>query len=263
MPKTNSQRTIGNEIRRVQDGVRRSVEETSSQNLNELEEEENLAEDFRSSQSYLNQVFQNELDDAVESSVSVDSGEVLEGVSSREDLEGIEQTAAVPMSFPYFVFLIAVVIDISDIGFAGIPFFMSFVNVFFSIFLFFWFRKKISKSFIDASENIASSTRRVRRYRTLARTSVGKKLIANFQKRFAEKMATRMLTKRLVLYAVTSMIWLLQIFVLQSLFVILAWKQQTKMVQGYMKFVESVSNILDRIDSLENKVFSSFVDSDS
>jgi|GEM_PF-1723505 len=260
---------IGNEIRRVQDEVRRGVDTTREEGSVTTGEStdsvrESFANEYRSGRRHFSQVMRNELGDDIEliSGDSEAASEVFEDISTTEDLEAIEETEAIPMGFPLFVFGAAVVVDLLDIFAVPIPFGMTVVNLCFSIFLFFWFKGKIKESFVESSQNIARSRRRLRRTRRLARTKVGKNITAKFkkkfQKKFAQKFAGKMLTRRFFAYAITSLIWILQIIVLQSLFVLVVWKQQSKMVQGYMRMIEKISNILDRIDSAEDQIFNSF-----
>jgi len=260
---------IGSEIRRVQDEVRRGVgtlREEVSVTIDESTDSvrESLANEYRSGRRHFSQVMRNELGDDIEliSGDSEAASEVFEDISTTEDLEAIEETEAIPMGFPLFVFGAAVVVDLLDIFAVPVPFGMTVVNLFFSIFLFFWFKGKIKESFVESSQNIARSRSRLRRTRRLARTKVGKNISAKFKKKFQEKFARKfagkMLTRRFFAYAITSLVWILQIIVLQSLFVLVVWKQQSKMVQGYMRMIEKISNILDRIDSAEDQIFNSF-----
>jgi len=250
-------RTIGNEIRRVQSEVRRSVNDAKEQAQEMVGEiKQDLEKTYREGRRFIDQVTRNQLTDIAQSSTEdgVDPKELVEDIESREDLEAIEQTEGREMAFPLFVFGAAVVIDVFDVFGLAAPGSMTFVNLFFSIYLYFWFKGKIDESFVENSQNIAGSTRRVRRYRgayrALANTGVGKRFAAKFGERFAK----RVLLKRFWRYAIGSLIFIVQIFVLQSLFVIIVWKQQTKMVKAYMSFVEKISNLLNTMDNIENNL---------
>lgn len=257
----NGDRIIGNEIRRVQDDVRRSVDDAREQERRiEKSTQEDSSRTYQEGRRFIDQTTRNKLTDIAENSTEgvVDAGELVEEINSREDLEAIEQTTAKEMSFPLLVFSVAVLVDAFDIAGTLTPGVMTLVNAILSIFLLFWFKGKIDESFVENSENIARTNRRMRRYRALANTAGGKQLTREvkrrFIKKFGDRFAKQILLKKFWRYAILSLVYILQIFVLQSLFVLVVWKQQTKMVKAYVSFVEKVSNLLDTIDSYEAKL---------
>lgn len=253
-------RKIGNEIRRVQDEVRSSVNEAKEKAAQEVQQAKDQAYNYyQEKKRFLTQNIKNQINDAVKSTLGdkadFDVDEFTKEVQERADLEALASTQIKENPFPYVMFYIALVLDVLDIAdFTGIGWVvMVIVEIVFSIIMYFWMKGKISKMFRQASRgNRFTGGEGIFRGKRVAGSRKREQSIAQRQlKKFSEKYLEKYASRRLLATVATNIIPIIGILSSMAFFVFLAWKRQNKLVRIYMATVEKAGEILNRVREAE------------
>lgn len=177
--------------------------------------------------------------------VSID--EIREEYQGIEELEDLISTEVKKPSFPFVMFYIALVLDVLDIAdFTGIGWvIMVCVELIFTIILYFWMRKKLSKMFKFGSRMAFRGKRLNRGSRKTRRR--GKSRAQKFLRKFANKYLMKYATRRLILIFILNIIPVIGIFSSQAFFVFLAHNRQNKLARKYINTIEASTKVYERV----------------